>query len=181
MGVHLMGMYLMGMYLMGVHLTDVYFMEVYIPDPPSYKRRSICRDCKIRVFCASCRVVPIARCMRPRFRLRASGQSPPWPQPPLGHHLCSVRRTRQVNRPVTPLKSPSTRFQLLFPRVVLRLGHLGGFFGNYSNSEVSSAFIPNMDLITDPKLAPAFSCGPFSSSPSFLFVIGDLPHKSLYW
>jgi hypothetical protein len=27
-----------------------------------------------------------------------------------------------------------------------------------------------MDLITNPKLAPAFSCGLFSSSPSFLFV-----------
>jgi hypothetical protein len=43
-GVHLTGMYLMDMYLRGVHLTGMYFMDVYIPDPPPYKRWSICRD-----------------------------------------------------------------------------------------------------------------------------------------
>jgi hypothetical protein len=59
---HFMSMHLIGMYLMGVHLIDVYFMDVYVskskkalgkpPDPPPYKRWSICRDlsCKRRVF-----------------------------------------------------------------------------------------------------------------------------------
>jgi hypothetical protein len=70
-GVHLMGMYLIsvhltGVHLMGVHLTGVHLMGVYLvgvrvlygyvyvskskkalekpPDPPPYKRWSICRD-----------------------------------------------------------------------------------------------------------------------------------------
>jgi hypothetical protein len=63
MGVYLMGVQLIGVYLMGVHLIDVYFMDVYVfpnpkrlwgnpPDPPPYKRWSICLDlsCEIRVF-----------------------------------------------------------------------------------------------------------------------------------
>ena len=43
--------------------------------------------------------------------------------------------------------------------------------GNYANSEVSSAFIPNIDLVTDPKLAPAFSCGLFSPTSSRVVVM----------
>ena len=103
------------------------------------------------------------------------------PQPPLGHPplqrtlkrptLQGRTRNLTINRPVTPLKSLSTGFQLPFPRVILRFGHLGGFFGNYANSEVSSAFISNIDLITDPKLAPAFSCGLFSPTSSRVVVM----------
>jgi hypothetical protein len=64
--VHLTDVHLIGVYLMGVHLIDVYFMDVYMfpnpkglwaksPDPPPYKRQSICRDmsCKMRVFARS--------------------------------------------------------------------------------------------------------------------------------
>src|SRR2546429_4532626 len=47
-----MSVHLIGAYLIGVHLIDVYFMDMYIPDPPSYRRWSMCRNLsrKIRVF-----------------------------------------------------------------------------------------------------------------------------------
>jgi uncharacterized protein YjbI with pentapeptide repeats len=64
MGVYLTGVRLLGVYLINVHLTGVHLIGVYLidmcltgvhsvlPDPPSYKRRSIRRDlsCKIRIF-----------------------------------------------------------------------------------------------------------------------------------
>jgi hypothetical protein len=87
-GVHLTGVHLMGVYLMGVHLIGVYFMDVYMfpnpkglwaksPDPPPYKRRSICRDmsCKMRVFARS----PIGRrSHHMRFDLGMLAEQIPW-------------------------------------------------------------------------------------------------------
>jgi len=59
-GVYLMGVHFIGVYLMGVSLIDVYFMDMYMfpnpkklwgkpPDPPFYKRWSICGETTLRV------------------------------------------------------------------------------------------------------------------------------------